>query len=1633
VRRHAMAPSAGSTSGIGNSRSLFGRAFATRGASSGGDGSGARSQRASIFALAFLAAAILTALFAIPAQGAVKAKLAEIGAPTGNAAGKLNNPQGIAVNLTGAGAADPGDFYVADRSNHRISQFTANGTFIRAFGFGVVASGPGNVSPISAVQSVNVPSSVTGGVFTLSFNGQSTGGSGTGSLTEGTNTVSGLTTAKGTGALTVNSPTVTGLATTVGKFIVGQPIAGTGIPAGATIINVSGTTLTLSANATASGAGVALTSGGPRPFAVGQTVTGTGIPAGTTIIAASAGSLTLSANVEAGAGIGVEVALKSGLAFNSTAAQVQTALLGLASIGAGNATVTGGPGATAAYTVTFAGLLKELPVSLLSADSTNLSGGVATVSSTTVGVSPFEICQAGVDTCQIGTASTAAGGVNNPMAVAIDQSTGNVYVNGNPNRRIDVYGADGKFQGAFGVGVRQGDSAPFGLDFCTAATGCLVGQDTAVAGAIKSSGLSRTLTVDAGGNIYVPNPGSQRLDVFSPTLNGSSEVIGASFVRGIGWDVIPAGGPGNVGTELEVCTVASTCQAGIAISPFNGNGQFPAGGGGLEGIGGVAVDSGGFIYTATFKASGNCTVAAPCRVQKFNPDGTFKELFGPASGSCQLNYTSNEVAMNQQPIAVAVDPTNQHVFVLKKTASTGARVCEFDSAGNFDGTSISPLANLTVDSAQGAGLALGTAERVYLANRAPALYILGPVPPPVAEILPASAIGSTTATLNGKVTVPAPGGEGFDTKYHFEYSGDNGFHWKSIPTTDASAGSIAGPVMVSQAVTGLQPNLNYLARLVATTSTSVTTLPAQFTTLSAKPSICCSEALPVAGTTAKLNARVNPNNSPTTYHFQWGETVAYGHEAPDFDPFAGAGGQPLSVSASVSGLKLSTTYHFRLVATNAAGTSFGPDTTFETIDFEGLNAQGLPINRGYELVSPPDKRPQGAVETIAPELIAFQAAADGDSYAYPIIGGLADSTAGGHVEYLAERSASSWESTQVSAPSLIPMPIPSGSSRVWPSTPQYLSDDLSCIVLETPNPLTDDTLPAAVELGITNLYLRNPDGSYSLITNRVPTNPDLISSPGTYYSVAGASEDCKRIFFKSDYTFLPGAPSHLYEWEETGAGGVMRDVGLRPDGSAPGSKGVGFGGAVGVSAVLSQLNSVSPDGRTFFSTISNEGKDSGKRAVYMREADGTVIDISQSQTAEEAKGARYETASPDGSHVFFAGSYRRTSGSSNGPIGECAPLDAPLVIGAGAACGLYDYEVENKETGLPKLTELTATTDPTNPQGAAVEGVVAVDQDGSHVYFAAVGQLVSEIGSTYTQNNASSTVNIYLSAFGALSYVTTIPEKDLARGQASGPVANSVGGNLMRSPGSWTAQTTPDGSRLLFTTSGNITGYESEGAQEAYLYSTHSGQIACVSCRPDGASSVASDDAEPIRSALSYRQASNVVPRSLSKDGSQVFFTMPDALAPGATEGQRNLYEWRKGAVHWLATFSGGGSLFIGASADGEDVFITTQDQLDPHDTDFVRDVYDLRVGGGFAPPPPASVPCDPAAGQCQGPVTPGPGASAPASESVTGPGNPPVPKPGCKKGSVRKHGKCVKKQQGKAQGKRAHRRAANHNRGGAK
>ena len=99
-------------------------------------------------------------------------------------------------------------------------------------------------------------------------------------------------------------------------------------------------------------------------------------------------------------------------------------------------------------------------------------------------------------------------------------------------------------------------------------------------------------------------------------------------------------------------------------------------------------------------------------------------------------------------------------------------------------------------------------------------------------------------------------------------------------------------------------------------------------TAAAVPSASTGTASNVTSSSANVTGTVNPNGEATTYSFQFGTTTAYGSQTNPQS--AGSGTQGQSVSATLTGLRPGTTYHYRVIATNASGTTVGADQTFTT-------------------------------------------------------------------------------------------------------------------------------------------------------------------------------------------------------------------------------------------------------------------------------------------------------------------------------------------------------------------------------------------------------------------------------------------------------------------------------------------------------------------------------------------------------------------------------------------------------------------------------------------------------------------------------------------------------------------------------
>jgi phosphodiesterase/alkaline phosphatase D-like protein len=119
-----------------------------------------------------------------------------------------------------------------------------------------------------------------------------------------------------------------------------------------------------------------------------------------------------------------------------------------------------------------------------------------------------------------------------------------------------------------------------------------------------------------------------------------------------------------------------------------------------------------------------------------------------------------------------------------------------------------------------------------------------------------------------------------------------------------------------------------LAMVVSAGVVSVALVMGAVAVAASSPTVATGTHSHVTDSSAVLHGTVDPNGSATTYYFQWGLTTAYGLQSAAHA--AGHGTKSVAVRATAGGLIPGTAYHYRLVATNGAGTAVGADHTLTT-------------------------------------------------------------------------------------------------------------------------------------------------------------------------------------------------------------------------------------------------------------------------------------------------------------------------------------------------------------------------------------------------------------------------------------------------------------------------------------------------------------------------------------------------------------------------------------------------------------------------------------------------------------------------------------------------------------------------------
>ncbi|HSQ71452.1 MAG TPA: LamG domain-containing protein, partial [Rubrivivax sp.] len=104
----------------------------------------------------------------------------------------------------------------------------------------------------------------------------------------------------------------------------------------------------------------------------------------------------------------------------------------------------------------------------------------------------------------------------------------------------------------------------------------------------------------------------------------------------------------------------------------------------------------------------------------------------------------------------------------------------------------------------------------------------------------------------------------------------------------------------------------------------------EVTTPASPPTVTTRPPSDVARTGATLNGTVTSNGAATTVSFAYGTSTTYGNAVTADPSPLNPSASEAAVSYSLTGLACGTTYHYRVQAANAAGTTNGNDTTFTT-------------------------------------------------------------------------------------------------------------------------------------------------------------------------------------------------------------------------------------------------------------------------------------------------------------------------------------------------------------------------------------------------------------------------------------------------------------------------------------------------------------------------------------------------------------------------------------------------------------------------------------------------------------------------------------------------------------------------------
>jgi hypothetical protein len=305
-----------------------------------------------------------------------------------------------------------------------------------------------------------------------------------------------------------------------------------------------------------------------------------------------------------------------------------------------------------------------------------------------------------------------------------------------------------------------------------------------------------------------------------------------------------------------------------------------------------------------------------------NSGGRYCGQSGPTSPGATTN-PANNVASNSATLNGTVNPhglTTTVYFQYGTTISYGSATPNQTFTGNTTRSVTGNVSGLTASRTYHFRIvAHNSAGTTYGNDRT--FTTLSPTGPPVVITKLATLVASYSATLNGSLDP-----HGLTTTVYFQYGTTTSYGLTTAP--QSKSGNTYQNILAN--ISGLMAGTTYHFRIVATNSAGTRYgADRTFTALSptGPPVVITNPATNVTSSSATLKGTVDPHGLNTSVHFQYGTTTSYGSTTASQTK---TGNTYQNVSANISGLSAHRTYHFRIVATNSAGTRYGADKTFRT-------------------------------------------------------------------------------------------------------------------------------------------------------------------------------------------------------------------------------------------------------------------------------------------------------------------------------------------------------------------------------------------------------------------------------------------------------------------------------------------------------------------------------------------------------------------------------------------------------------------------------------------------------------------------------------------------------------------------------